>query len=75
MKCNAEHSVESINNSVGKKENQVDEAIKSNNESEERLEPPPIASTVRRRRYRPTEGLSLGDQKGFAKGKKTRGHY
>ncbi len=47
----------------------MDESIKSNDESGERLEPPPIASTVRRRGYRPAEGLSLGDPKGFGKGK------
>ncbi len=51
-----QESVESNNDSdVGKKENQVDKAIKSNDESEERLGPPPIASPVRRRRYRPPE--------------------
>ncbi len=70
MKCNAEHSVESINNSVRKKENQVDESIKSNDESGERLEPPPIASTVGSRSYRPAEVLSLGDSKGFRERKK-----
>ncbi len=48
----------------------MDEAIRSSDDSEERLEPPPIASTVRRRRYRPAEGLSFGDPKGFVKGKK-----
>ncbi len=64
-------SVESINYSdIGNKENQVDEAIKSNDESQERLEPPPIASTIRRRGYRPAEGLFLGDPKGFGKEKK-----
>ncbi len=61
VKDNAEHtqdSVEPINDSdAGKKENQVDEATKSNDESEERLESPPITSPVRRRRYRPPEGF------------------
>ncbi len=61
VKDNAEHtqnSDESTNDSnLGQEENEVDEAIKSNDESEERLEPPPITSPVRRRRYRPPEGF------------------
>ncbi len=58
---NEEHtqdSDESNNDSnLGQEENEVDGAIKSNDESEERLEPPPITSPVRRRRYRPPEGF------------------
>ncbi len=35
----------------------VEEAIKSNDESEERLEPPPFAPPLRRRNVRPPEGF------------------
>ncbi len=61
VKDNAEHTQdpnESNNDSnLGQEENEVDEATKSNDESEERLEPPPITSPVRRRRYRPSESV------------------
>ncbi len=50
---------------LGKEDNQVDEATKSNDESEERLEPPPITSPVRRRRYRPPEGFVLRRPENF----------
>ncbi len=42
---------------VGKEENQVVEAIESNDESEKRLEPPLITSPAQRRRYRMPEGF------------------
>ncbi len=56
FKDNAEHTQDmDQSNNDSDLGNQVDEAIKSNDESEERLEPPPITSPVRRRRYRPPE--------------------
>ncbi len=42
---------------VGKVENQVVEAVESNDESEKRLEPPLITSLAQRRRYRMPEGF------------------
>ncbi len=63
-KDNAEHtqnSGEPINDSeVRKTENQVEEATKSNDESEERLEPPPTTSPVRRRSTSKSQGFSRG---------------
>ncbi len=57
VKADLEHtqaSVEANNDlDIGKEDNQ---AIESNDESEKRLEPPPAASPVQRRRYRPSEG-------------------
>ncbi len=61
VKDNVEHTQDSdeSNNDfdLGKEDNQVDEATESNDESGKRLKPPPNASPVRRRRYRPPEGF------------------
>ncbi len=61
VKDTAKHTQDSIepiiDSDVGKTENQVEEATKSNDESEARLEPPPIAFPGRCRRYRPPEGF------------------
>ncbi len=58
FKDNAEHTQDlDQSNNDSDLGNQVDEAIKSQDESVERLEPPPMTSPVRRRRYRPPEGF------------------
>ncbi len=64
-----------INSDLGKEDNQVDEAIKSNDESEERLEPPPNKSPVWRRRYRPPEGFVPRRSERIHERDQTRGHY
>ncbi len=71
---NAEHTQDlDQSNNDSDLGNQVDEAIKSQEESVERSKPPPTTSPVQRG----VEGidrlkvLSHGDPKGFAKGTKT----
>ncbi len=61
VKGDLEHAQESTEpknaSDAGKDQDQERGAIESNRKTEKRLEPPPTASSVRRRRYRPPEGF------------------